>query len=224
MDIQFIGEKSAILNWYITKYTTKAEKSHSNAAFAEVTSTKSLASRLWNVALRSLSNRECGAMEVSDTLLGISLYETDPETVFRWADVNMIRSRKVRNFQEINDLPEDSEDLFHASWIDTYYPNRPVDLEDTNLYDFLAWYDIGSDEPKRSAIYFPFFDRFLKKRSNPYLTGFWKTVPNHTFLFQYIYHCHMKSIAFSMIFHSTTWNSMLKLLKECKKYSVNTYA
>ena len=107
MDIQFIGEKSAILNWYITKYTTKAEKSHSNAAFAEVTSTKSLASRLWNVALRSLSNRECGAMEVSDTLLGISLYETDPETVFRWADVNMVRSRKVRNFQEINDLPED---------------------------------------------------------------------------------------------------------------------
>ena len=51
MDIQFIGEKSAILNWYITKYTTKAEKSHSNAAFQEVTSTKLLASRLWNVAL-----------------------------------------------------------------------------------------------------------------------------------------------------------------------------
>ena len=22
-----------------------------------------------------------------------------------------------------------------------------------------------------------------------YVTGFWKTVPNHTFLFQYIYHC-----------------------------------
>ena len=163
MDIQFIGEKSAILNWYTMKYTTKAEKSHSNAAFAEVTSIKSLASRLWNVALRSLSNRECGAMEVSDTLLGISLYETDPETVLRWAYVNMIRSRKVRNLQEINDLPEDSEDLFHASWIDTYYPNRPADLVDTNLYDFLAWYDIGSDEPKRSAIYFPFFDRFLKK-------------------------------------------------------------
>ena len=178
MDIQFIGEKSAILNWYITKYTTKAEKSHSNAAFAKVTSTKSLASRLWNVALRSLSNRECGALEVSDTLLGISLYETDPETVLRWADVNMIRSRKVRNFQKINDLPEDSEDLFHASWIDTYYPNRPVDLEDTNLYDFLAWYDLGSDEPKRSAIYFPFIDRFLKKRSNPYLVNHFRYNPN----------------------------------------------
>ena len=56
-----------------------------------------------------------------------------------------------------------------------------------------------------------------------YVTGFWKMVPNHTFLFQYIYHCNMKSIAFPIIFHSTTRNSMLKLLKECKKYSVNTY-
>ena len=55
------------------------------------------------------------------------------------------------------------------------------------------------------------------------MTGFWKTVPNHTFLFQHIYHCNMKNIAFPIIFHSTTRNSMLKLLKEYKKYSLNTY-
>ena len=162
MDIQFIGEKSAILNWYITKYTTKAEKSHSNSAFAEVTSTKSLASRLWNVALRSLSNRECGAMEVSDTLLGISLYETDRDTVFRWADVNMVRSRKVKNFQDIKDLPGDSEDVFHTSWIDTYYPNRPEELEDITLYDFLAWYDIQNDKPKGNVIFSPSLIAFLR--------------------------------------------------------------
>ena len=58
--------------------------------------------------------------------------------------------------QKINDLSEDSEDLFHASWIDTYYPNRPANLEDTNLCDFLEWHDIGSDEPKQSGIYFLF--------------------------------------------------------------------
>ena len=55
------------------------------------------------------------------------------------------------------------------------------------------------------------------------MTRFWETVPNQIFLFQYIYHCNMKSIAFPIIFHSTTRNLMLKLLKECKKYSVNTY-
>ena len=58
MDIQFVGEKSTILNWYITKYTTKAEKTHAKTTFTELTSTKSVASRLWNIALRSLSHRE----------------------------------------------------------------------------------------------------------------------------------------------------------------------
>ena len=45
------------------------------------------------------------------------------------------------------------------------------------------------------------------------VTGFWKTVPNHTFVFQYIYHCNMKSIAFPIIFHSTTRNSMLNYVR-----------
>ena len=54
---------------------------------------------------------------------------------------------------------------------------------------------------------------FLQSHSHIYVTGFWKTVPNLTLLFQYIYHCHMNSIAFSIIFYSTTWNSKLKLLK-----------
>ena len=67
MDIQYIGEKSSILNWYITKYTTKAERSHAVTAFNDLTSNKSLASKLWNIALRSLSNRECGALEACDT-------------------------------------------------------------------------------------------------------------------------------------------------------------
>ena len=178
MDMQYIGEKSAILNWYITKYTTKAERSHSNTVFAELTSTKSLTSRLWNVALRSLSNRECGAMEVSDTLLGISLYETDPGTVFRWVDVNMVRSRRVKDFHAINDLPGDSEDLFFPSWVDTYYPNRPTELEETSLYDFVAWYDLDSKEPSSNLTYFPFFDRFLKKRLRPYLINHFRYNPN----------------------------------------------
>ena len=69
----------------------------------------------------------------------------------------------------------------------------------------------------------PFFSEILYLTDSTIVTAFWKTVPNHTFLFQYIYHCNIKSVAFPIIFQSTTRNSMLKLLKECKKYSVNTY-
>jgi len=38
---------------------------------------KSLASFLWNIGLRFTNNRECGALEAADTLLGIPLYGTD---------------------------------------------------------------------------------------------------------------------------------------------------
>ena len=57
-----------------------------------------------------------------------------------------------------------------------------------------------------------------------YVTESWKNVPNHTFLFQYIYYCNMNSITFSTLFHIITWNLMLKLSKLCNKYSRNTYA
>ena len=96
MDIQFIGESSAVLNWYCTKYCTKSEKSHISEAFDDITSTKSLASRLWNVALRSLSHRECGILEACDTLLGMPLFFTDADTTTRWVDVNMVRSRRLK--------------------------------------------------------------------------------------------------------------------------------
>ena len=48
----------------------------------------------------------------------------------------------VKEHSFISKLPDDSDDLFYPTWIDNYYPNRPSDLENTHLYDFLAWYDL----------------------------------------------------------------------------------
>ena len=177
MDIQYIGEKSSLLNWYITKYTTKAERSHATTAFSDLTSNKSLASKLWNIALRSLSNRECGALEASDTLLGIPLYGTDPSTVFRWVDVNMVRSRRVKENHIIQGLPSDSEDILYPSLVDTYYPNRPTELECTNLYTFTSWYDVVSKQPSEATTYYTLFGRYLKKRQRPYLLNHFKYNP-----------------------------------------------
>ena len=110
-------------------------------------------------------------MEVSNTLLGMSLYETDKHTVIRWADVNMICSRRVKSYQDIKDLPKESEELFHASWIDTYYPSRPQELENTHLFDFLACYDVQKDEPKKE-IYFLFWVLSCKKRVSIFSESF----------------------------------------------------
>ena len=57
-----------------------------------------------------------------------------------------------------------------------------------------------------------------------YVTESRKMVPNHTFLFHYIYYCYMDTITFSTLFHIITWNLMLKLSKLFNKYSENTCA
>ena len=107
MDIQFIGEKSTLLTWYVTKYLNKAGKSElSDCDFANSVNNKnkSLASVLWNFALRSISNRECGALEAADTLLGMALYGTDRNTTIKWLDVNPIRQRKLKSRHELKHL------------------------------------------------------------------------------------------------------------------------
>jgi len=84
MDIQFVGEKSTLLTWYTTKYVSKAEKSNNaENTFEKINSTKSLRSCLWNIGMRMLNHRECGALEAADTLLGIPLYDTDNETTIK---------------------------------------------------------------------------------------------------------------------------------------------
>jgi len=108
--------------------------------------------------MRNLSHCACGALEVSDTLLGIPLYDTDSNTVLQWVDINMIHSRRIKEHHVVTKLSEDSEDLFYSSWVDTYYPNRLLDLENVHLYDFLAWYDRVPKQPSEQAIFYhPFF-------------------------------------------------------------------
>ena len=123
MDIQFVGEKSEFLNSYLTKYTTKSEKC--NIDFAMIESNKPLLSKLWNFAMRSLNHRECGALEAADTLLGNPLYGTDSNTIVKWIDVNEVRNRKVKTFNEIKALDENSTNIYCPSLIDDYYPKRP---------------------------------------------------------------------------------------------------
>jgi len=135
MDIQFIGEKSSLLTWYVTKYINKAGKSELSDSIlnSKNSKNKSLASYFWNIALRFTNNRECGALEAADTLLSISLYGTDRYTTVKWLDVNQIRHRKLKNRKEIEVLDTESTDIFYPSLIDNHYPHRPSELEKISL-------------------------------------------------------------------------------------------
>ncbi|KAL7290833.1 hypothetical protein TKK_0015570 [Trichogramma kaykai] len=186
MDAQYVSESSFVISKYISKYGTKGEKGSSDIDFSDIQSNKSLASRLWSFALRVLNHRECGALEAASTLLSIPLHETDRDTVIRWLDVRMIRSRRMKAIEKVKKLQADSTDIFYDSLIDTYYLNRPKELESLCLYDFAKWYDVLSDEPEKKAEYYPLIiikengillEKFCKKRKTPYLINHWKYNP-----------------------------------------------
>uniref|UniRef100_A0ABD2WQD3 ATP-dependent DNA helicase n=1 Tax=Trichogramma kaykai TaxID=54128 RepID=A0ABD2WQD3_9HYME len=178
MDAQYVCESSYIVSKYITKYGTKGEKGTAEVDFSDIQTNKSLASRLWSFAFRVLNHRECGALEAACTLLNIPLHETDDKTVIKWLDVRMIRSRRAKFFKDIKKLHPDSRVIFYDSFIDTYYPNRPVKLESICLYDFAKWYDVIAKRPRqKKAEYYPFGAKFCKKRTNPCLINHWKYNP-----------------------------------------------
>ena len=110
----------------------------------EVSENKSVYSRLWSFGVRSLRFRECGLYEASDLLLGDHL--TEKSVTVKWIDVSMPhkRNRRLKDYKELQVIAKsnpDTEDIYEDSLLDTHYPQRPADLEDVCLYDFVAKYD-----------------------------------------------------------------------------------
>ena len=77
-------------------------------------------------------------------LLGDHLCEKS-DTV-KWLDVSMPhkRSRELKDHKQLKEIAKhnpDNEDIFEDNVIDIFYPQRPQELEDVCLYDFVANYD-----------------------------------------------------------------------------------
>ena len=87
VDIQFVSESSLALADYVSGYVTKAEKSHLQDIWQEVSSDKTLYGRLFSFGLRCLSTREVGLYEASDILLGDPLYKKS--VTVQYVDVSM---------------------------------------------------------------------------------------------------------------------------------------
>ena len=94
MDIQYIAESTMALAHYVSGYVTKAERSHVQDIWQEVSDNKSLYSRLWSFGVRCLRTRECGLYEASDMLLGDHL--CDKSRTVEWLDVSMPHASRRR--------------------------------------------------------------------------------------------------------------------------------
>ncbi len=99
---------------------------------------------------------ESGLYEASDLLLGDHLIEKS-DTV-QWIGVSLPhnRSRRLKDHKVLQDIAKenpDTEDVFEDNLIDNHYPQRPQDLEDVCLYDFVANYDWQSKDSSGNRKY-----------------------------------------------------------------------
>ena len=126
LDIQYVTDSSLALAHYVTAYVTKAEKSHMQELWEDVSEQESLYKKLWRFGVRSLRSRECGLYEAADILLGEHLYEKSHAV--QWISVERPDKRKVRikGYRELQQMAKsdpDSNDLYQANLIDNFYPN-----------------------------------------------------------------------------------------------------
>ena len=78
------------------------------------------------------------------------------------------RFRVLKSKAQRRDLPANSTDIFQEN-IFTYYQNRPVDMEDVNLFSFARWY-IFCEKPRRpnaNVIKINNFEEYARKRKSP---------------------------------------------------------
>ena len=145
VDIQYIAHLGSRLPYYITDYVTKHERSEQDEMWRDIfTSSKSLASNTLSFMLRSVKNRQVGAVEAADRLLGHKLFSKSRQ--LRFADLQKPDhvKRVLKPIQELQKIVENdpqSLDLYTVHWVLDVYPNRPDKLENTSLYEVMSWYE-----------------------------------------------------------------------------------
>lgn len=81
----------------------------------------------------------------------------------------MQRARKVKSKAVLEKMQGNSEDIFYPNWVDVHYPERPEEIENICLYDFLSNFDIVDNKPKDTIVHFQYKEKYLRKRKTPYL-------------------------------------------------------
>ena len=153
MDLQYVGEKTQVLNYYITGYITKSEDKTTEEVWAKLSldSTKSLCGKLKKLAHATFKSREIGAYEIADDLMGYQLHGSDVAIKYLGLTKPMERTRKLKPLAMLKDYSEDSTDIAYKNLVSNYYPARSQKLEDVCLHDSLALYEWCAKQPGKKS-------------------------------------------------------------------------
>ena len=149
VDVQYIGHMGSRLPYYITNYITKHERSENDEMWQQMYSAaKSVGTNAMSFLLNAIKQRQVGANEAVDRLLGHKLYSQSRQLRFADLQPRDKACRVLKPMKEVERLvqsDENSTDIFYDHWVLDIYPARPDVLEDVSLHEFLGWYEKGGN-------------------------------------------------------------------------------
>ena len=128
-----------------------------------------------------------------------------------WLDVNIERKRVIKNYAVIQSMQSSATDIYKHSWIDDYYPSRPDQLSDMNLFDFRRWHDHQSKMTINNKNIFHKLKNnmgIIIKKTKPFLINHYHFNPEK----QPEQYCHAMLLLFK------PWRKLTDLLGECDTY------
>ena len=143
MDIQFVLDVYACAI-YIVSYIPKAQKGMSELLRTACEEAKrgnsSVKQQVRDIGNRFFNNIEISAQEAVYIVLQLPMRKSSRQVVFINTSPPEDRVQLLKPLQEINDLEDDSDDIY-ASGLIKRYTKRPAKLENVSLADWAAWYD-----------------------------------------------------------------------------------
>ncbi|XP_073975183.1 uncharacterized protein [Rhodnius prolixus] len=168
VDVQFVKDGDLRLVIYVTSYISKNEKTELEDLWADICK-ESNRKALWSLGLKKLTHRQIGLYETIDRLLGHHLYGKSEDMRYISTTFRENRKRCLKPYNQLQNMPANSTDIYLKSWLDDYYPNRPDDLENLNLYDFCRYYDYSRDQLEAENRIKLKNNVILRKRGKPYV-------------------------------------------------------
>lgn len=152
-----------VINRYITKYTTKSEKQKTADLWSMIDKSKSTRGQLQSLVLKLFRSREVGHYEACDKVSGHPLHKSNANVAFLNTNAKKLRRRKLISKKELDGLDANSKSFVKNSFVDTYYPNRPPELENKSLYFMFTWYNVQQAKPekmenRKGELHYPLLD------------------------------------------------------------------
>lgn len=149
MFYRVVGEKYCAVANYVMKYVTKAEQSSRQSLFDELSAEKSLHSQLRTVARRMQASRETSVYEATASIEMLQFYSRSRSV--QHVSLGFPCDRRVQllakaELESLQLRDPESTKCFKDNMLDTYYPQRPAEMEKWTLFTIYSWYDRITDD------------------------------------------------------------------------------